>query len=114
MAAAYGVAVYQGLSGRRYSIQIYLDDVAGNKVKFDNGLGDASKGDIAKSFPEAVILQDFCLAGATAQTKTAITRNDVSTGDTLLNAIHLASVTFRPQLSIGFVAGAKMGAVQVA
>lgn len=116
MAAQSGVARFVGLqSGQTYNKQIYFDDTANNAVKFDAGAGaGATTGDSFWTPPELVQLVDFVLAAATGQTKTQLTRNGVPTGDILLNAIHLASITTRPGLSMTYGAGSKVGAIQLA
>lgn len=113
MTAQYGVIVFQGVSGRRYSKQMYADDTAGHMIKIDAG-GGALNGDTWWMPPEDVSMQDFCLAAATAQTQTQIMRDNAATGDMLLNSLHLASVTNRPFCNIGFRRGVKAAFLQVA
>ena len=112
MAAQYGMMVFQSAQGGKSSVQVYLDDTAGNSVLFDNGGGDASKGDAFWITPLHGAIVDFILAAATTKTKTAIMRNSVNTGQNLLNAVYLASITTRPPLLIPYLAGQKIGMVQ--
>lgn len=112
MAAQYGMMVYQSIQGVKDSVQIYLDDTAGNAVLFDNGGGDAAKGDAFWIARAAGAIVDFILAAATTKTKTAVMRNSVNTGQNLLNSVYLASITTRPPLMIPFMAGQKIGMVQ--
>lgn len=114
MAAQSGVAMFRGVSGRKYSKAIYFDDVAANMVRWDGGQGASATSPLSWTAPEHISLIEVILAAATAQTKTSITRDGIPTGDTLLNALHLASVTFRPQLNIGFRRGRLIGAIQLA
>ena len=115
MAAQSGNVSFVGRSTRTYAKQIYCDDTANHTVLFDAGVGAASGiGDAFFIAPEMMVMTDICLAAATAQTRTQVVRNGVPTGDTLLNAQHLASVTFRPQLRIPFLKGDKVALVQLA
>lgn len=114
MAAQNGVAKFRGQSGMTYSLSFYCDDTAGNPVRFSQA-GKAGAGSPTDWTPnEPVALLDFCLAAATGQTTTQIVRNGQPTGDNLLNALHLASVTTRPDLTIPFNSVSKFGAYQLA
>lgn len=115
MAAQYGQVTFVSLTRvpQTVTTQIYLDDTAGNSVKFDVGGGDAAKG--AEEFRPTVpvLLRDICIAAAATPTKTAINRGGARIA-TILNAVHLASVTNRPVLSLGFGPNAPISMNQVA
>lgn len=112
MAAQYGVATFKTRGGT-LSVQFYLDDTAGNAVKFDVGGGDAAKGNEEFRPPIPAILTDFCIAAASGQTKTTINKAGYRVA-TLLNAVHLASVVSRPSLAIVFGPALPLSANQVA
>lgn len=112
MAAQYGSAKFIGRSRRTYNKQFYCDDTAGNPIKWDAGAG-ALTGDTFFIAPEDVVLKDFAMAAATTKTQTQLMVNSIPTGDILLNSLQLASVTTRPELSLGIRAGAKFAAFQL-
>jgi len=115
MAATYGQARFIGLSSRQtYSKGTYFSDSAGALINWDSGAGASSTSDNNWTPPEPVILTDFVLTAATGQTKSQIVRAGVPTGDVLLNALHLSTVTNRPTLGIVFGAGQKIQAIQLA
>lgn len=116
MAAQSGVATFAFIGTRvpqTINVQFHLDDTAGNPVLWDVGGGDPSKG--AEEFRPVrpVNLVDFCIAAASGQTKTTINRGGARI-DTLLNAVHLASVATRPRLAIAFGPNAPISGNQVA
>lgn len=114
MAAQNGVMMFKGRSGMTYNISFYVDDTAGNPVRFSQA-GKAGAGSPTEwTPPEPVALVDVCLAAASGQTTTQLARNGQPTGDYLLNALHLASIATRPQLAIVYTPLAKVGAYQLA
>lgn len=114
MAAQNGIASFRGKSGMTYSVSFYCDDTAGNPVRWSQA-GKAGAGSPTDwTPPEPVVMFDFVLAAATGQTTTQVARNGQPTGDYLLNAVYLASITTRPPLSIVFTPLAKVGAFQLA
>jgi hypothetical protein len=114
MAAQNGVMSFIGQSGMTYSLSFYLDDSAGNPVRFNQAGKAGATAPTDWTPPEPVVLVDVCIAAASAQTTTQIVRNGQPTGDILLNAMHLASVTTRPSLRVPFTSLAKVGAYQLA
>jgi hypothetical protein len=114
MAVANGICTFRGKSGMSYHISTYFDDTAGNPLRFSQSgkAGAASPTDWTPNEP--VVLIDLCLGSASAQTTTQIARNGQPTGDNLLNAMHLVSVTARPDLSLPFNSVSKFGAYQLA
>lgn len=114
MAAQYGVATFKAFRfPRTYNVQIYFDDTAGNPVLWDVGGGDAAAGAEKWTAPEPVALLDIVIAAATGQTKTTINKSGARIA-TLLNAAQLASVTFRPPLSVPLAAGQEVSGNQLA
>jgi len=114
MAAQNAVFKFRGASGRSYNISAYLDDTATHLVTFDQTeKATASSPDYWQP-PEVVVLQDVCIAAASGQTSTQLLVNGMGTGDVLLNAIHLASITNRPGLSIPYSPSNRVGAKQLA
>lgn len=97
MAAQNGVIHIVGQFGSK-DVSCYFDDTAGNPVRF------SMTGKAAAGSPDFLalpgIITDFVLAAASGQTTTQLVRDGVPTGDYLLNALHLASVTTRPKLAI--------------
>lgn len=114
MAAQNGVFHFVGRSRATYSVSAYFDDSSGNPVRFSQA-GKAGATSPTDWTPcEPVILVDVCLAAASGQTTTQLVRNGQPTGDIILNAMHLASITTRPHLTIGFNPTNKVGAFQLA
>lgn len=114
MAAQNGVFTFKGKSGQRYALSAYFDDSANAPVRFSAAgkAGATSAQDWTP--PETVALVDVVLAAASGQTHTQILRNGQPTGDILLNALYLASITFRPPLAIVFTPLTKVSALQLA
>jgi hypothetical protein len=114
MAAQSAVFRFRGASGQTYAVSAYLNDTATALVTFDlAGKAGANSPNYFKC-PETMVLQDVIIAAATGQTATQLLRDNKPTGDVLLNAVHLASVAFRPALNIPFLAGSLAQAVQLA
>lgn len=114
MAAQKGNARFVGMSGTVYNKAVYFDDTAGNPVRFDGGSGASTTSPTSVQFGEAVALTDVVLAAATGQTQTQLCRDDVPTGDILLNALHLAAVTTRPPLATPYAPGQRITMIQLA
>lgn len=115
MAAQNGIAVFVGLQSKQtYHISFYLDDTAGNPVRWSQAAKAIATSPPDWTPPEQVALIDFIIAAASGQTTTQMLRNGQPTGDYLLNAVYLASITTRPPLRIGFSPIGKVGANQLA
>lgn len=114
MAAQSAIFQFKGRSGMTYTLSAYLDDTAGNPVRFNQAGKAGATSPTEWTPPEPVALKDVIIAAATGQTTTQLVRNGQPTGDILLNAAHLASVTFRPALSVVYTPIAKVGAYQIA
>lgn len=114
MAAQKGAATFLGASGRRYVKQFYLSDSANALATFDSGAGAGAASEAFYIPPEDVKVVDICIAAASGQTQTQLCIDGVPTGDMLLNAIHLAAITFRPVLTLGVLKGHKFTMIQIA
>lgn len=114
MAAQNGVFHLIGNSGRTYDISSYFDDTAGNPVRFSQAAKAGAASPTEWTPPEGCRLTDVVIAAASGQTTTQICKNGQPTGDYLLNALHLASITTRPVLNIGYGPLAKLTAYQLA
>lgn len=114
MAAQSGIFTFKGKSGMRYSLSAYFDDTANAPVRFSAAgkAGATSAQDWTP--PEVVALTDVILAAATGQTQTQLLRNGQPTGDVLLNAVQLASITFRPPLAVLYSPLTRVSAIQLA
>jgi len=114
MAAQKGIAKFVGVSGRTYAKQFYLSDSANGLVNWDAGNGAGSASPTFAILPEAAALTDVIIAAATTQTMTQVLRNNVPTGDILLNSVQLASIVTRPPIAIPFGAGQMISMIQLA
>jgi len=113
MAAAQGIITFERPNKSKFSYSIYLDDTAGNPVRFlKDGKAAAGSPDNLVS-TELCAIVDIILEGATAKTTTVVKINDLPVS-TLLNALFLASVTTRPSPDIVLWPGRKLTMVQVA
>jgi len=94
-------------------ISFYLDDTAGNPVRFSRTgkAGAASPDNLV--FDRWSGIEDISIAAASGQTTTTIQRNDITIA-VILNANHLVSVQFRPEPGLIFAPGQKLTMFQVA
>ncbi len=114
MAAQSGAIILRAAGGGSKYINIYADDSAGDKIRFDDGAGAGAATSTEFRPPFGGIISDFILAAASGQTKTQINVNNVPVGTVLLNSIHLASVENRPPVGVPFSAGSKIELIQLA
>lgn len=114
MAAQYGEATLSMQGGVKLVKQLYFDDTAGNRVNWDTGNGASGASGEEFEAPADCLLTAICIAAATGQTKTQVIKNNSGTGQILLNALHLASVTSRPSLGTPYKRGDKISLVQLA
>lgn len=113
MAAQNGTITFQRPSGTKFTYSFYLDDSAGNAVRWlkDGKAGSASPDN--QIVTEPCVIKDFCIAAASGQTTTVIKINDQPVS-VLLNAAHLATIYYRPEPNIFLAPGQKLTAVQLA
>jgi len=111
----YGTMLFRGKSsGQLYSTDLYVSDVNGAAVRFDNGAGASSTSETFITFPEPVVLVDYAQVTGTADTeKIRITGNQAPTPHILRYGVHLTSLNNRPVLNIPFRAGTRIGAIQI-
>jgi len=112
----YGSMFFVGLkTGKTYATDIYVSDVAGGKITFDEGAGaGASTADFI-TFNEPVRLVGFSVITGTADTeKIRIVAGGSPTRHVLRYALFLTTLSNRPQLNINFQAGQRISAFQMA
>lgn len=117
MAASYGVVVLVfGSRGTSVTLEkdIYLDDTAGNMVRWDNGAGASATSDTNFNVPADCKIVDICIASATGQTKTQVNVNNQPTGNMLRNSLHLSTITSRPPMRIPLFKDQKLSLIQLA
>ena len=113
MAATAGTAVF--LVGKRTEIKdLYLDDVAGARVNWDDGAGAGATTSESMDLPQGGVLVDLSVITGAAQTRLQLTRNGVPTGDVLRHVIQVDTSVGRPKLSIPFGPGQKAAIIQLA
>ncbi len=113
MAAQNGAMVISHPDGTKDIYNLYFSDSAGVSVKLSrSGKADANSPDNIV-FDRWSGIEDISLAAATGQTTTTVARNDVVIA-TLLNALHLAAITTRPEPNLIFAPGQKLSLYQVA
>ena len=111
-----GTFIFRGMqSGKAYPIDIYVSDVAGASLRFDNGNGAGAASDTFITFDELVALEDYAQVTGTADTtKMRITANGKPTAYILRYAIHLTTLNNRPKLNITIRPGTRFSAIQLA
>lgn len=112
----YGTMCFVGIrTGKTYSKDIYLSDVAEAMVRWDGGAGASSSSPDSWRPPEPVILVDYSQVTGTADTtKIILIRDGQPTGDILRYTIHLTSLSNRPRLRIGFSGKTDIAGIQKA
>lgn len=113
MAAQNGVVTFERPNGTKFTYSVYFDDTATNPVRWlkDGKAAAASPDNLIITEVSAVV--DVVLAAASGQTTTVVKKNDLPVS-TLLNALHLASITTRPVPGILCLPGQKLTMIQVA
>lgn len=115
MAATEGTAIFLGLqTGQTYVCDLYLDDVAGAAVNWDQGVGASATTREHISFPEPVSLQDVAVVTGAAQTKLQLAVDGVAAGPMLRQTMHLNTLALRPRLNIGIAPRAEVSMLQLA
>jgi hypothetical protein len=115
MAATTGTITFMGLRTRQtYVKDVYLDDTAGNLVRWDAGAGASATSPTEWRPPEHVVMRDASVVTGAAQTRLQLTRNGVPTGDILRQTVHLTTLALRPVLNIAFLKGDQITAIQLA
>jgi len=106
---------FTGRSGRGYTKDGYISDVAGAQVNLDGGNGASASSPTTWRPPEDVVLQDVAVVTGTQDTtKIQPVQNSVPTGDFIRYSIHLTTLNNRPLLNIPFRAGSDIAFNQFA
>lgn len=119
MAAApqYATLTFHGnSSGRNYSVDAYLSDVANAQVNFDAGSGATSTSLTFWKCPEDVTLIDFSINTGMTDTKSCLPVKDGGQipSQRLRYANFLNTMAFRPVLTMRFPQGTNFGLIQSA
>ncbi len=112
----YGTMFFVGhTTGKTYSTDVYVSDVAGGKVTFDEGAGAGAATADFITFNEPVTLTDFAMITGTADTeKIRAVSGGSPTRHVLRYSIHLNTLNNRPPLKISFQAGQRISFFQIA
>jgi len=112
----YGTMVFLGIQSRRiYHTDVYISDVADGLVRWDGGAGAGAASPDSWTAPENCLLTDFAIVTGTADTtKIQVLRNNQPTGDFLRYTQHLTTSPARSPLTLGFVRGVQVRAIQKA
>lgn len=115
-APRYGTVTFKGASGKTYSVDVYLSDVANAQVNWDSGNGAGTGSQTFWRAPENVVLIDFSVAsGLTDTTNIVLTKNGGQlAGQRIRYANYLNSLAFRAPLTLGFSKDSNIGAIQIA
>jgi len=113
-APQYGSAIFQGASGKTYSVDMYLSDVNAGSVNWDGGAGAGASSPTYWKAPEDVTLVDYAqVTGMTDTEKIRLTVNARPTMHVLRYVIHVSTIATRPALRIGFKANAEIAGIQI-
>lgn len=112
----YGTFNFRGMqTGKSYSLDIYLSDVANALINVDAGAGAGASSPTYFIAPENLELIDYAQVTGTADTtKLRLTVDGKPTSQLLRYAIHLTTLNNRPKLSIRFAKGSQISALQLA
>lgn len=112
----YASFTFIGLQSKKtYTVDAYLSDVANALVRFDGGSGSSSSSPDDWALPEDCALVDYSqVTGTQDTTKLQLLRNNAATGDILRYVPHVSTNAMRPRLNIGFRAGTRFRALQLA
>ena len=110
----YGTAMFKGVSGKIYNVDIYVSDVIGAVTTFDSGNGASSTSLGFWKAPENVSLFDLSLAtGPTVMTQLVPTADGgLIPGVRFRIANFLNSLSLRPAIALGFKAGTNVSFTQ--
>lgn len=109
------VFTFLGLAtGTIYPIEGYVSDVANANVTFDSGAGASATSEAFWTPPEPVQLRDYSqVSGPTVVFKLRLAVNGVNAPGLLRFEMHLSTNPYRPALSLGIPAGARLSAIQL-
>jgi len=101
-------------SGMIYPIEAYISDVANAAVRWDAGAGASATSSDSWIPPEPVQLRDYSqVSGPTVAFKLRLSINGVNAPGLLRFETHLSTNAYRPPLSLGIPAGARLTAIQL-
>jgi hypothetical protein len=115
-APQYGTMTFRGMrTGRIYNVDVYHNDVADNQIRWDGGGGASATSPDSFTAPEPLILIDYAIVtGMTDTTKIQILRNNQPTGDFYRFTQHLTTSAQRSPVTLGFMQGVQIRAIQKA
>ena len=113
MAATAGTAIF-ALGRRTVICDLYLDDVAGAKVNWDDGGGAGATTRTGWIPPGQVVLIDLAIVTGAAQTRLQPGVGGNPTGDMLRHVVQVDTSSGRPKLAIPFPAGREITLLQLA
>lgn len=106
--------IFQGASGKTYSVDIYVSDVNAALINWDGGAGAGAGTPGYWKAPEDVTLVDYAQVTGTADTeKIRLTVNGRPTMHVLRYVIHVSTIATRPALRIGFKANSEIAGIQI-
>lgn len=116
MATSTGQIAFTGASGQRYIKDVYVPDTANALFTWDAGAGASATSPDYVQFPEAVRIDKYYQVAATGQTRTALTKNGVLTGNMWRNSLHIPSATIIgvPDLGIWIEKDVRIGLMAIA
>lgn len=114
MAATAGTAVFRTGNGKTIVKDLYLDDVAGARVNWDDGAGAGAATSEDFTLPVPCDLVDFIVVTGAAQTRLQLTRNANPTGDMLRHVVQVDTSAGRRPLAIPFPQGSRIAILQLA
>jgi len=111
--ATAGAMIFQGVSGRRYNMLVYIADVVATDIKWSQDGAAVSTGPSFWNAPEQVTLVDFIMpSGPTVTVGVKFKANDAPIGQQLLLATYLSTLATRGMPGITFKAGTKITATE--
>lgn len=113
MAASNAIITFERPNKSRFSVSAYLDDTNTNPVRFSRDAKAIATSPDYLQINELCAIVDVVIVSATGQTTTIVKVNDMPVSN-LINAVHLASVAYRPDLAIVAWPGNKLTMTQLA
>lgn len=107
MAANAGTLLLRGVSGKSYTVDLYVPDAVATYVTFNgNGLAASTSPDNYR-FPEDVVFEDISIAAAPTAVGTSLVADSATVnGGAIRWANQLAANPNRPKFAIGLKKGA--------
>ena len=106
--------IFQGASGKTYSVDLYVSDVNAAAINWDGGAGAGAGTPQFWVAPENVTLVDYAqVTGCLDTEKIRLTANGRPTMHVLRYVIHVSTIATRPALRINFAQGTQIAAIQI-